>query len=204
MPRRLLLILLLLMPSGVWAEGPAHPGAAHFVGELFGRVVAEATGPMPQPRRAEQVGRLLTEFADLDHLGGFALGRLGGEARGGRRREYQALFAGTLTALVALGLERYDGERLALGRSSQQGEDVLVESELVRPGGQRVRLAWRLRNDGGRYRVRDVGIENLQLSFLLRDMLTAAVGERADLDKIMTALRRLAAEPSLPALGGPQ
>lgn len=204
MPRRAtLLLLLLLLPA---AAASAREGASAmpqgFVGEVFRRAIAEASGPMSRITRAERVRHLLADIADLDHLGGFTLGRLNAQATGEARRQYQDLFTGALAALVALGLERYDADRLEVGRSSQQGEDVLVESVLRRPGGQLFRLNWRLRAHGASYRVRDVSIENVQLSFLLRDMLAAATGERGQLGKALEALRHLAEQPAMPALGG--
>lgn len=112
-------------------------------------------------QRAQRFNALMTEFADVNAISTFVLGRYSGALRqdAALRRDWTAAFTEYAFATYEDQLDRFRGFSVrATGVTvNQPGRDVMVRTEMTPAGGGRPTIVqWRMANQGQGWRVFDV------------------------------------------------
>ena len=195
--RTLTIILVSALTLG-WALGGAAraaetdptEAAAAFI-EALG-VEVQAIQATAAPRRAA-LRELIRGGFDLDLTSQLVLGKFWGRATPKQRTAFKDLFAQYLLNAYARQLDAYRIETLAVVASNRVGEnDFLVQTSIVRDG-DTADAVWRVRAQGGEYRIIDVLIDGISLTLTQRSEFASVIG-REGLDGMLAVLRARVSE----------
>ncbi len=153
-------------------------GAQVFIDSVASRGINFLSDPALSPTAQRQAFRaLLHDSFDLDTIGRFALGKYWRVATPAERAEYQRLFEKMVIGVYAERFGTYDGQKLkTTGTKSASETDTIVNSIIIpKGGGEKVRVDWRVRKNGSRYRVVDVIVEGVSMSVTQRSDFSAAI-----------------------------
>jgi phospholipid transport system substrate-binding protein len=197
MPRRLVAAALLWSWCALaWAaEELAAPQRLirETADALLAVVSAERAALRAAPARLQQVVRRhLLPRVDFARLSALAVGRAWRTATPDQRTRFIAEFERLLVRTYATGLLeletleiRYPPQRVA-----PDADDVLVRTEVLRPGALPVPVDYRLYREGGRWRVYDVVIEGISFASTYRTSFEQEV-RQAGLDGLIDRLGEL-------------
>ncbi len=174
------------------AETDPTETAATFIEALGVEVQAiQATAP---PRRAA-LRDLIRGGFDLDLTSQLVLGKFWGRATPKQRTAFKDLFAQYLLNAYARQLDAYRIETLAVVASKRVGaNDFLIQTSIARDG-DTAHAVWRVRAQGGEYRIIDVLIDGFSLALTQRSEFASVIG-REGFDGMLTVLRARVAEPA--------
>ncbi len=82
-----------------------------------------------------------------------------------------------IVEVYARRFSEYDGQKLEVRSSRRENEkDVIVSSVIAdASGGQEIKVDWRLRNKGGKYRVIDVIVEGVSMALTQRSDFSSVI-----------------------------
>lgn len=201
--RRVLATALAILATTLLAP-PRHAGAATtpeaFIADLGDRAIAVLKRKeLPTAEREAELAGLLADGFDMGYLGRVVLGRPYRELSDEQRAEYQALFHDFVLKTYSARLSNYAGETLAVLKAVPvSGEDVMVSSEIRRQGEPPVRVDWRVRPQGGSFKIVDIVVEGVSMVVTQRSEFQSIVAQQG-VPGLLTALRaraeRASAEP---------
>lgn len=167
-PKVLVLVLAL-----AWSGGTAMPavaadpavGAKKFIESLAEKAVKSLAAPdIDTAERRKRFRALMLENFDFKRIAAWVLGRYWRGASEAEKTEYLKLFEDMMVLVYADRFAKYSGESLSVGISEQRGDDVLVHSEIIRPGGLKpVEVAWRVSATDSNFKIIDVMVEGLSM-----------------------------------------
>ncbi len=179
------------------AETDPTEAAAAFIEALGVEVQAiQATAP---PRRAA-LRDLIRGGFDLDLTSQLVLGKFWGRATPKQRTAFKDLFAQYLLNAYARQIDAYRVETLTVVACKRVGEnDFLVQTRIARGDGTAhavtAHAVWRVRAQGGGYRIIDVLIDGISLALTQRSEFASVIG-REGLDGMLAVLRARVSEPA--------
>jgi phospholipid transport system substrate-binding protein len=188
-------IILGLLPAAIAssasANEPTSPQqAAHFIDDIVSRAIhALADRSIPVAEREAKVRVLLSEGLDLAMIGKFALGRFWNIASPAQRSDYAKLFHEYVLNTYASRLAAYSGEAVKVTGAQPIAEtDAIVLTTIARPNGPPVSAGWRVRAEGGKFKVVDVVVEGVSMVLTQRQEF-ASVMQNKGLDGLLASLR---------------
>ncbi len=172
---------------------PAAKGAADFVQSLGDRAIAVLADPNVSDQQAVEVFRdLLNRNFDVNTIGRFVLGRYWNSASPEQREEYMKLFERMIVDVYAQRFNQYAGETFKVTGARPEGErDAVVTSQVLRPTGPPVNVAWRVRNREGGFKIIDVVVENVSMSVTQRSEFASVIEQNGGrFEALLDALRQ--------------
>ncbi|MCU0839098.1 MAG: ABC transporter substrate-binding protein [Rhodospirillales bacterium] len=163
------------------AASPAPPTAAAFISSLSEQAIQALTQPNIASEERERRARdLLRENFAIATIGQWVLGRYWRAATPEERDEYLKLFESLIIVTYVDRFSRYAGERLEVigARPIEGGKDELVETRIVRAGGNPVQVGWRVRNEDGRWQIVDVFVEGVSMGQTQRSEFASVIQNR--------------------------
>ena len=202
-PSRKLKVIVVsaLMLGATWAgtaqaaEGHSNEQAVAFIEALGDKVLAiqASTAADVAGLRQSALEDLIRDGFDLDLTSQLVLGKHWGRATAGQRAAFKDLFAPYLLSTYARQLDAYRVETLAVVASKRVGErDFLVQTSIARDG-DTADAVWRVRAQGGEYRIIDVLIDGISLTLTQRSEFASVIG-REGLDGMLAVLRARVSE----------
>ncbi|MEK9752775.1 MAG: ABC transporter substrate-binding protein [Rhodospirillaceae bacterium] len=165
--------VLLFVAVLAWGSAGAAPsmaadataGAKKFIESLAEKAVKSlAAADIDTIERRKRFRALMLENFAFKRIAAWVLGRYWRGASETEKAEYLKLFEDMLVLVYADRFAKYSGESLSVGTSEQRGDDVLVHSEIIRPGGLKpVEVAWRVSTQEGEFKIVDVMVEGLSM-----------------------------------------
>lgn len=174
------------------SQAPAKP-AADFVQGLGDRAIAVLADPKVNDAQAIEVFRdLLNKNFDVNTIGRFVLGRYWNTATPDQQKEYISLFERMIVDVYAQRFNQYAGETFKVTGAQAEGErDAIVTSQVLRPNGPPVNVAWRVRNRDGAFKIIDVVVENVSMSVTQRSEFASVIESNGGkFDALLNALRQ--------------
>ncbi len=167
--------LLLVAAAPVRAADPAQ--AQSFIEGLGQRAVEILNEPdLDADRAVAQFRTLFRESFDIPTIGRFVLGRYWRTASREQQQEYLELFENMVVETYARRFTEYSGETFRVLGSRGEGEgDTMVQSQIVRPAGPPIQVAWRVRERNGQFRIIDVSIEGVSMAVTQRNEFGAVI-----------------------------
>ncbi len=198
-------VLMALVGSGARAADPPDAGA--FLANLnhrFGEQIA-ATDIAPEERE-RRFGALLEQTLNIEIIGRFVLGRYWRRANDEERKAFIEAFQKAIIRRFLPLLTEYSGGQLSVGRVRPDPRNPAlstVTSRLLRPQGEPVRVEWRIRREGGQYRIVDVVAEGVSIAITLRSEYSSFIRQHGgDVGALTESLRqRVAASALTPKTG---
>lgn len=173
--RHALLILGLALFA---APAPAAPGpASKFVSDLGTealRVFADTSIPMD--KREAEFRRLFLKNFDVNAISRFVVGNSWRTAADPEREEYRKLFEDYVVAAYTARLSAYSGEQFQVKDEVAAGDDIVVNSLIIRPsGGPPTRVEWRVRSGENGPKIVDVVVEGVSMAITQRSEFSSVM-----------------------------
>jgi phospholipid transport system substrate-binding protein len=155
--------------------------------------VLKETGQGDKSTREAQFRDIFRDSFDVPKIAQFVLGIYWRRASEAQRAEYLKLFEAFIVKTYAERLSQYSGEKLQVDGARANGEKVSVDSEIMRPQGQPIRIVWELEKDGvGKHKVTDVIIERVSMSQTQRSDFNSYISQNGgSVDALITKLRSM-------------
>lgn len=190
--------LFLSVAVGLLALGAGLAPSAAQSPEAFVRIVAQraidqlSVKDLLEGERESRFRALLNEHFDIHEIGRFALGLYWRQATDQQKAEYQKLFEEFVVQSYSHRFKDYSGEQFRVTQVvDAAGSDKLVQTEIVRPHGNPIRLNWRVRPSPNSFRIVDVVLEGISMSTTQRDEFAAVIRQNGGkVDGLLAALRK--------------
>jgi phospholipid transport system substrate-binding protein len=166
----LVLAVLAAAPRGTAAEDPRA-----FVTTLGTRAI-EVLGPaVPEQQRLARFRELFHNDFDIPAIGQFVLGRYWRTASPQEQQEFLNLFQEYIVQAYSARLGQYGGAPFRVTGSRPSGNEIVVTSEILRPGGAPIQVDWFLVDQGGRLLITDVYVGGVSMKVTQRDEFASVI-----------------------------
>ena len=167
------ILVLTILAAAPRAQVSADPRA--FVGSLGARAI-EVLGPsVPPQQRQARFRELLQNDFDVPSIGQFVLGRYWRAATPQEQQEFLQLFQEYVVQAYSARLGEYGGAPFRVTGSRPAGDEVVVTSEIARPGAPPIQVDWFLINRGGALKITDVYVGGVSMKVTQRDEFSAVI-----------------------------
>lgn len=195
MPTRRALLAVALLGLAPWPAraqvGQAElDGATSHIARLADQALAVLRRQDITLEQREAVFRqLLREGFDMKFIGRFAIGRHWREMRPEQQAEYLDVFSEYVLQTYSRRLGGYAGQTFATVGARPAGQrDVMVQTQIEQPSGPPIVAEWRVRANGGDFRIVDVMVEGVSMAVTQRSEF-AAVVQRGGVAALIESLR---------------
>jgi phospholipid transport system substrate-binding protein len=200
--RRPFTVLLVICGLGFAAPGAEAAAAdpAGFINELVNDALKTLDNKqLTTEDRDKEFRRLLDTDFDIPRIARFVLGRYWNEASDQDKQQFQKLFEEYIVRSYAQRFSQYSGEQVKVVGSRPESEtSTLVQSQVIRASGAPpAKVDWRVRKDGGAFKIIDVDVEGVSMVLTQREEFSSVIqrnGGVAGLNK--TLQEKLAAGDS--------
>jgi phospholipid transport system substrate-binding protein len=172
MHRRILLLGVITLSFGLLGAVPRGEAAMDprtFVGDLGDQGIQTLGPNVPPAQRVARLHQLFEADFDVNGIGRFAIGRYWQAFTPEQQQEFLRLFADYTVQAYAEKLGPYGGSQFRVLGSAPAGDEIVVNSEVVRSNGQPVRMDWHLVPAGGGYKVSDVYVDQVSMRITQRE-----------------------------------
>jgi len=115
-------------------------------------------------QKRHKIEEIVYAHFDFDILARLVLARNWKQLTPDQQQQFVAEFKKHLSLTYGKNVETYNNERAVItGEREESGGDWTVKSKILRPGASDILVDYRLRHDGGKWRVIDVIIEGVSL-----------------------------------------
>lgn len=184
--------MLLALPgsNGHALAAPADEARA-FLQELADRTIATLNQKeLSQPQRIDAFRTLFSQGFDVRSIGQFVAGRSWTKASEPQKIAYLQAFEDVTILTWALRFDQYAGEKLTIDRTREDGKAVLLESQIVRPGKDSIRVDWRVEKGPNGWKILDIVAGGTSLAIAQRADYTAVIQQNnGEFDGLIRALR---------------
>ena len=133
---------------------------------------------------------VMVERFDLPLISRYVLGIQWRRASAAQRDEYSALFEDFIVQIYSSRLRTYGGQTLKIKSTRAAGKDTIVSTVVKGPDTPPLRVDWRVRGNGGGYKVIDIIIEGASMVITQRDEFSAVIRRSGGkLDGLLARLR---------------
>ena len=167
-----------LLLTGLLTAAPREADAQDaraFVANL-GNQAIQVLGPSVSP--AQRVARFRQLFQNdfvVPGIGQFVLGRYWRTASPQEQQEFLQLFQEYVVQAYSARLGEYGGAPFRVTGSRPAGDEVVVTSEIARPGAPPIQVDWFLVNRGGALKITDVYVGGVSMKVTQRDEFSAVI-----------------------------
>lgn len=159
-------LLLVLCPFGSEAASPGGPLSVIQSGTERALKILRETQRGEGPTLRQRKGEILTivdEYFSFDEMARRALGRPWKDQSPEKRKEFVSLFKQLLFNTYISRVESYTGsnEKVFYDSERIEGDYAVVSTHIIYQGNQNVVIEYRLRREGGLWKVYDVIVEGI-------------------------------------------
>jgi phospholipid transport system substrate-binding protein len=203
--RAALAILAAALIAISWPAGAANAAddgteGKAFIENLAEQAIAALTAPgISRGEREARARTLLTDNFAVPTIGQFVLGRYWRTATPAERGEYLRLFEELIVVTYVDRFSRYSGERLRVSNAvvDPESNDILVYSEITRPAGGPVQVAWRVRRTPPSFKIVDVLVEGVSMGQTQRSDFASVIRNNGGaLSALLEEMRRRVRQPA--------
>jgi phospholipid transport system substrate-binding protein len=168
-------VFVLLTIFSAASRGMAAEDPRAFISTLGTRAI-EVLGPaVAEQQRLARFRELFHNDFDIPGIGQFVLGRYWRSASPQEQQEFLGLFQEYLVQAYSARLGQYGGAPFRVTGSREAGNEIVVSSEIDRPGSAPVQVDWFLINRDGRYLITDVYVGGVSMKVTQRDEFASVI-----------------------------
>jgi phospholipid transport system substrate-binding protein len=162
------------------------------VGGFYGVLLSN----MQQGRALGESGRyarlapVIVRDFDIPTMTRLAIGQRGQTLAPAQQQQLQAAFAHYVTATYADRFDSYSGEQLQVTGERPNGNDVIVQTKLVKSNGETTRLDYLMHADQGSWRVSDIYLDGTISQLAVHRSEFQSILQREGVESLVTALNR--------------
>lgn len=185
--KKIILMLLMLVSSHVWASNPA----IDFVDQLADKILKDVvTSDKSQTEKERLFREAFTEAVDLKGVGQFVLGTAWKKATEEERAEFLQAFTDLTIKTWSGRFDAYSGQQIVFqgSRNAERGQ-LYVDS--VIQDKQPVEVIWRLRPSKDSYKIVDIIVEDVSMASTYRNDYRSFLQQNGNsVSKLTEELRR--------------
>ncbi len=145
-----------------------------------------------QSERNHRFRVLLNQNFDVPTIARFALGRYWRIASTEQQQEYMRLFENVIVGTYSARFSKYSGQKIQVLGSKTEIDSTIVNSRLINPdGSEPVKIDWRLKPDGGNFKITDLIVEGVSLSTTQRSEYASVIERNGgEIESLLKILRK--------------
>jgi phospholipid transport system substrate-binding protein len=116
-----------------------------------------------QQERRAQIRQIIGTRFDFGEMAKRSLGPNWQKVNNDEQRQFVELFTELLEKSYADQIESYNGEKIVYGRENVSQDQADVDTKIVTKKGEEISVNYKLRSEGGDWKVYDVVIENISI-----------------------------------------
>jgi phospholipid transport system substrate-binding protein len=162
------------------------------VKETVNQVLAIVTDPSYKSatsERREKLREIIAPRFDFSDMARSAMGYHWRTLSPAQRDQFVHLFTGLLEASYMGKIEGYKGQKIVYLKESEDGSTAQVNTNIVPQGGEPISVIYRLKQDGGTWKVYDVLIDQISLVGNYRNQFNRIMNTQG-YDKLVSAIRQ--------------
>jgi phospholipid transport system substrate-binding protein len=170
-------------------DAPAANDPVAFVQSIGDQVVKVLQQKLPREQTEKQLNDVWLNAFDVAGIGRTVLGAHWKTATDEQRKAYMEVFPKYVAKLYAIQFSDYSGETFAVGGSSALAADqTLVNSKIVRPDKEPIKVDFIVGTGGQTMKIRDVRVEGVSLLITKRTEFDSVVAQKG-IDGLIQAMR---------------
>jgi phospholipid transport system substrate-binding protein len=188
----LLALVIGLMPVAAAALDTKQ--AASFLAELQEKAAARLGDPsISDKEKEDHFRKLFNENFDVPAIGRFVIGRYWRAASEADQKAFLAVFEDAMVQRFLPLLAENSSERFQIGTVTADSANenmALIDSRINRPQGEPYKVSWRVRENGGTFKILDIVAEGVSMAITLRsEYSTVLKNNGGQLPPLTEALR---------------
>ena len=179
------------------ALSPAYAttGAASFVRTNATKILDLAPRAVNDASARQQLLGLVNQVLDVNGVAKFALGPYVRQATPHQMQAYLQVFHQVISNGVTARLSAYANAHFTMGREIPEGDNILVETTISRPGSPPANVNWLVGSEDGSMHILDVIAEGTSLRQTERSDYTSYLQNHdGSMDALISALQKQAGE----------
>lgn len=187
--------MALALPVAVSGRGVAAQDPQAIISYVGTQGMAAIGSNISSAQRAVQLRKLFQDYFDVPGIAEFVLGRYRSSANPQQQQEYINLYEDYTIHTYDTQLSQYGAAPFRVTGSRADGEQIVVTSEIVRPGGSRMQIDWYLINHGGQYKITDLSLGGISMKVTQRDDFARWIQNNGGrFDALLAVLRQQTAQ----------
>jgi phospholipid transport system substrate-binding protein len=177
MTRRRFALLALVLLGAIAAApraGMAQGDAVAFINQLGTQAIQVLGKSVPPAQRLQRFRELFASDFDIPGIAQFVLGRYWRVATPQEQQDFQRLLNEYLAQAYSARLAEYAGEPFHALGGRPNGEETVVNSEIVRGDGNKIRVDWYLVNRGS-WKITDAYVAGVSMKVTQRDEFASVI-----------------------------
>ena len=170
--RRGFALLALVLAIGALAAAPqravAQGDPVAFINQLGTQAIQVLGKNVPPTQRLQRFRELFASDFDIPGIGQFVLGRYWRVATPQEQQDFLRLLNEYLAQAYSARLAEYAGEPFHALSARPNGDETVVNSEIVRGDGNKIRVDWYLVDRGG-WKITDAYVAGVSMKITQRD-----------------------------------
>lgn len=156
-------------------------GAEDFVKQLTKQGIEQIiNADVSKQEKDARFYKLFTENLDMDKIGQFVLGRYWRSATPAQRDEFIKVYRDLNTKTWSARFDEFKGKNFVFKgtsplNSKNSQNQIFVDTEVPLENAQPAKVAWRVEDKNGKYKIVDIVIENVSLAISARNEYTAVI-----------------------------
>lgn len=192
-------VLGLILTMALFVAGTAKADidaqkAEDFIKEVTKQGIEEIiNSDVPPEEKDARFAKLFNEYLDLDFIGRFVLGRYWKTSSSKQRTDFIDVYREMNIKTWSKRFDEFKGKTFVFkGTSpSSSANQVFVNTEVSMDQGAPAKVAWRVKETDGKFKVVDIVIENVSLAITARNEYTAYIKKSPDgIDGLIANLRQ--------------
>ncbi len=169
----------------------ASPEVTAFTTQFGQELVAVVNGPAPNDQKTALLKPTIERHVDVAAIARFCLGRFWAKATPDQQARYTLVFHRVLLKSISGHLGEYQGVSYTIKDARPLGDDVAVNTTIVRPNAPTADVQWVISSKSGAPLIIDVIAEGTSMRLTQRnDYGSFLSGHSGDIDALIEAMAR--------------
>ncbi len=177
-------------PAGAQSAAVPADEAKAFIQQAGQQLVAVVNGNGSAASKGAQLNTLVNQMVAVDTVGDYVLGRYRNVATPDQHRQFLMLFHQLLSYNITYQIKAYKGVSFTVNGASQQGNDTVVDTTIMRPGQAPADVGWAVDEIGGSPKIVDVIVAGTSLRITTRnDYASVIINNGGQFSALLTAMQ---------------
>jgi phospholipid transport system substrate-binding protein len=169
-----LLTLVLTFAAAAPQRGVAQGDSVAFINQLGTQAIQVLGKNVAPAERLQRFRQLFASDFDIPGIGQFVLGRYWRAATPQEQQDFLKLLNEYLAQAYSARLAEYAGEPFRAIGAKPDGDETIVASEIIRTGGNKIRIDWHLVDRGG-WKITDAYVAGVSMKVTQRDEFASVI-----------------------------
>jgi phospholipid transport system substrate-binding protein len=173
-----------------WADSATQTATA-FVTRTGNALIGVVNGPGSAQAKRQELTSIVDRTVDVDGVAKFCLGRFWRQASPQQQQQYLKTFHQVLVTNITAKLGEYQGVRFTVNRAVPNGDQVQVDTTVLRPNQPATDVKWVIGNPGTDPKIVDVVAEGTSLRLTQRSDYASYLSHNGDnISALISAMQR--------------